>query len=248
MAKGKKRTRNSEKQSESPKKRRKVDEDSEESFSFEEDSSERSDNSNKPSSTDLSSSVDDFAAGKLEIKLDDATEKKLKKKVRKRKTEVSENAGKMDEGVIYLGHIPYGFFEAQMREYFTQFGEISRLRLSRNKRTGRSKHYCFIQFFDPFVAQVVADTMDGYIMYERALVCKLIPPEKVHPNLFKGANKKYVPKRTRLEHIAKRNAEKTEEQKQKSQTRLLKKEERKRRKLAELGIDYEFPGFVCKHY
>lgn len=36
-------------------------------------------------------------------------------------------------GTIYLGRIPHGFHEEEMKSYFSQFGEISRLRLSRNK-------------------------------------------------------------------------------------------------------------------
>lgn len=36
--------------------------------------------------------------------------------------------------MIYLGRIPHGFFEAQMRAYFAQFGTVTRLRLSRNKK------------------------------------------------------------------------------------------------------------------
>lgn len=39
-----------------------------------------------------------------------------------------------DRGVIYLGRIPHGFHEDQMKAYFTQFGDVTRLRLSRNKR------------------------------------------------------------------------------------------------------------------
>jgi len=37
-------------------------------------------------------------------------------------------------GVVYVGHIPQGFSEPQMREYFAQFGEVRQLRLSRSKR------------------------------------------------------------------------------------------------------------------
>lgn len=36
--------------------------------------------------------------------------------------------------MIYLGRIPHGFYEAQMKSYFAQFGDVTRLRLSRNKR------------------------------------------------------------------------------------------------------------------
>ena len=37
-------------------------------------------------------------------------------------------------GVVYLGRIPHGFYEKEMRAYFGQFGEVSQLRLSRNKK------------------------------------------------------------------------------------------------------------------
>jgi nucleolar protein 15 len=42
--------------------------------------------------------------------------------------------------VLYLGHIPHGFYEEQMKGFFSQFGIVTRLRLARNKKTGRSKH------------------------------------------------------------------------------------------------------------
>jgi nucleolar protein 15 len=47
----------------------------------------------------------------------------------------SEKVEEGDErGVIYIGRIPHGFYEEQMRGFFEQFGEITRLRLSRNKK------------------------------------------------------------------------------------------------------------------
>jgi len=92
--------------------------------------------------------------------------------------------------------------------FFSQFGVISRLRVSRNKKTGKTKHYCFIEFLDPIIATVVADTMDGYIMFGRSLKCKVIPPEKVHPKTFRGTNRKYYPKRTKINHRKLHNAPK----------------------------------------
>lgn len=75
-------------------------------------------------------------------------------------------------GVIYLGRIPHGFYEEQMKEYFSQFGEITRLRLSRNKKTGRSKHFAFLEFKNAEVAKIVADTMDNYLLFGHLLKCK----------------------------------------------------------------------------
>jgi len=42
-----------------------------------------------------------------------------------------------------------------MRQYFSQFGTITNLRLSRNKKTGASKHYAFIEFAEENTAEIV---------------------------------------------------------------------------------------------
>ena len=43
-----------------------------------------------------------------------------------------------ERGVIYLGHIPYGFFEEEMRSYFSQFGTVARLKLYRSRKASSS--------------------------------------------------------------------------------------------------------------
>ena len=48
--------------------------------------------------------------------------------------------------VIYLGHIPKGFFEEQIRGYFEQFGGVTRLRLARSKKTARSRGWAMVEF------------------------------------------------------------------------------------------------------
>jgi RNA recognition motif-containing protein len=81
--------------------------------------------------------------------------------------------------VIYIGRIPYGFFESEMRSYFSQFGEVLRLRLSRNKLTGKSKHYAFIEFAHPEVADIVSETHNNMLMCDRLIKCSIVPIEKV---------------------------------------------------------------------
>lgn len=69
--------------------------------------------------------------------------------------------GKAEKAVVYIGRIPHGFFERQMHEYFGQFGDITRLRLSRNKKTGQSKHFAFIEFADESAAEYVVKSMNN---------------------------------------------------------------------------------------
>jgi len=106
-----------------------------------------------------------------------------------------------------MGRLPHGFYEDQLKGYLSQFGDVTRLRISRNKRvrdvchaalymltgckTGRSKHYGFVEFDSSAVAQIVAETMDNYLLMGHILKCKVIPKEKVHPELWVGANRKW---------------------------------------------------------
>lgn len=40
--------------------------------------------------------------------------------------------------MIYLGHIPHGFYEDQIQDFFSQFGTVNKVRLSRSKKVGDS--------------------------------------------------------------------------------------------------------------
>lgn len=71
-----------------------------------------------------------------------------------------------------------------MRKYFGQFGLVTRVRLARSERSGRSKGYAYIEFKVPEVAQIAADTMNNYIMFKHVLKTAYIPPEKQTFNFF----------------------------------------------------------------
>lgn len=63
--------------------------------------------------------------------------------------------------------------------------------LNTHSQTGRSKHYAFLEFDSSSVAQIVAETMDSYLLMGHLLRCEVIPKDKVHPELWVGANKKW---------------------------------------------------------
>ncbi|GAB0135450.1 hypothetical protein EsDP_00003787 [Epichloe bromicola] len=96
-----------------------------------------------------------------------------------------------EPAVVYIGRIPHGFYEHEMRQYLSQFGPVTRIRLSRNKKTGASKHFAFVEFEESSTAEIVAKTMDNYLLFGHILKCKTIPKEQVHADLFKGANTRF---------------------------------------------------------
>lgn len=72
-------------------------------------------------------------------------------------------------GIVYIGNIPHGFYEPQLSDYFGQFGNVTKVRCARSKKTGESKGYAFIEFREPEVASIVAETMNNYLMGKRLL-------------------------------------------------------------------------------
>lgn len=159
------------------------------------------------------------------------------KKVRKKLDKLKAQSNDGGPGTVYVGRVPHGFYEKQMREYFSQFGDITRLRMSRNKRTGASKHFAFIEFSSNEVAKIVAETMDNYLLFGHILKCKYAPPESLHPDVWKGANKKYrkIPheKLERERLAAPKSADKWQKKVEKEQ----RKREEKAKKLQTLGLD-----------
>ncbi|CAO2636529.1 MKI67 FHA domain-interacting nucleolar phosphoprotein, partial [Lemmus lemmus] len=145
-------------------------------------------------------------------------------------------------GVIFLGHLPATFSESHIYDYFTQFGPISRFRLSRSKRTGNSRGYGFVEFESEDVAKIVAETMDNYIFGARILFCKFMPPERVHKDLFKEWNVPFH--QPSFPAVNRYNQQRGHLQMLKMEYRFKKKEKLLRKKLAKKGIDYSFPSLV----
>ncbi|KAL6875866.1 hypothetical protein HDV57DRAFT_160810 [Trichoderma longibrachiatum] len=155
--------------------------------------------------------------------------------------EKSVKASKEEPGVVYIGRIPHGFYEYEMKQYLSQFGPISRLRLSRNKKTGASKHFAFVEFTEASTAEIVSKTMDNYLLFGHILKCKVLSKEQVHEDLFKGANRRF--KKVPWNKMAGIQLEKprTESAWEAKVARERNNRAKKAAKLKELGYDFEAP-------
>jgi len=174
-----------------------------------------------------------------------------RKKGHDEKDVISSQPPSADDGdepstVIYLGHLPVGFEEREITVFLNQFGNVNRCRVSRSTKTGRSRCYAFVEFADPEVATIVADTMSGYLLLEKRLVCHVLPRDKVdHELMFarpkRVSTKKDRQKKARSEVNKVRNVDAIRG----ITARLVKREEMKRKKLGALGNEYDFPGYAA---
>ncbi|KAM7362683.1 uncharacterized protein ACRADG_013262 [Cochliomyia hominivorax] len=168
----------------------------------------------------------------------------LQKKIKKK-----QQLQKDPKGVVFIKHLPHGFFEDQLKKYFEQFGNVTRVRLARSRRTGNSKGYAFVEFEYPEVAQVAAETMDNYLMFKKLVKAAYIPPEKQQFNYFRTSVKKIRNKSGKIVWVSSKTAaiqqkmkkhnEWSEENYQKRTSKQLAKLKKLNEKYAKLGIDID---------
>ncbi|OTF76743.1 RNA-binding protein-like protein, partial [Euroglyphus maynei] len=167
------------------------------------------------------------------------TDHKIAKKIQNKRTKNDQSTDGVQErrGVVMIKNFPHGFYEQQMYEYFSQFGEVTRLKIIRSHKTGKPKNYGFIEFRFEDVAEIAAQTMDNYLMFDRIVKCKLLPPEKINVNIFKNWNKPFVSsvEKHRLAH----NQLKTAKQELRMVQRHLRRIRKMNAILAQNDIEFE---------
>jgi len=158
----------------------------------------------------------------------------------KKKTHKKKRRNRKNCGVVYLSHVPHGFYEKQMRQFFEQFGTVENLRIGRSDKTGRSKGYAFVEFKYLEVAKIVAETMNNYLMFNKILKCEVLPQEKMSRAIFCGKINPRHPPGVKKRRDAKKlhNSVKSEEAVKKCAERRTAKLDKLQQKLAGVGVNY----------
>eukprot|EP00238_Polyblepharides_amylifera_P009759 CAMPEP_0196579098 /NCGR_PEP_ID=MMETSP1081-20130531/17645_1 /TAXON_ID=36882 /ORGANISM="Pyramimonas amylifera, Strain CCMP720" /LENGTH=194 /DNA_ID=CAMNT_0041898561 /DNA_START=274 /DNA_END=858 /DNA_ORIENTATION=+ len=173
-----------------------------------------------------------------------ASKVRKSKRIASKKDETNPRAAPKPGAVVYIGHIPHGFYESQMRGFFEQFGVVTRVRLSRSKKTAKSKHFAFIEFKHPEVASIAAESMNNYLMLGKILKAHVMPVDKLHEKMFVGANRNFVKvPRAKVER-EKREKERTVSQESTRLKKLSGRDAERRRKIEAAGMEYEFEGYA----
>jgi len=164
----------------------------------------------------------------------------------------SETSNNTASRIVFIGHLPYGLFELQLKEFLKQFGSVTNVVVPRSKKTNRYKGYGFASFESPEVAEIVKDTLHNHMLLGKRLVCSLVEPERMDYDSFLNSKSNYVDLPIAFKKSIKRaidfakqiNKPKDDTQEAKRRERLNKKDSKKRAQLESMGINYSFPGYL----
>ncbi|MEM1423741.1 MAG: RNA-binding protein [Planctomycetota bacterium] len=70
---------------------------------------------------------------------------------------------------LYVGNLPWGVNDVQLRELFAQHGEVAYANVMQDRETGRSRGFGFIEMPDDD-AQTAMEALNGYSIEGRPIV------------------------------------------------------------------------------
>jgi len=92
---------------------------------------------------------------------------------------------------IYVGNIPYGVSEGDLKDAFEAFGEVASARIVNDRETGKSKGFAFVEMNDNDAAQKAIDSLNGSEFGGRKIVVnEARPREERAPGGFSGGNRR----------------------------------------------------------
>ena len=212
----------------------------ENSFEIEEEQSE--DNTKNVVNNELYDKSDESEISQNDYEEESVDEKNNKSKRVKKIKNTIEGFG-LNTGVIYVSHLPWGINERNLKKYFEQFGKITRYILPRAKSSGRIKGYAFIEFENIEIADIASKTMNNFILFNKIIKCETLADRSRYNSIFKRWKKQFKYFNRYKAFVVKRNKIKSFPEIKDQVKLILEKEEKKRQKLKDLNIDYDFPGF-----
>jgi len=118
--------------------------------------------------------------------------------------------------------------------------------LYRSKKTGNSRGFAFLEFEDEEVAKIAAAAMNSYLLYGHILKVHVVDKKKKFIVTFGSAAIKYTNPSIGETRECAIKTKKNQKKKIKNKKNIFwLKNKKKRNKLKELGIDYEFPGYAA---
>ncbi len=90
---------------------------------------------------------------------------------------------------LYVGKLSYGTTDDKLRELFEQYGAVESAQVIKDRDSGMSKGFAFVEMTKPEEAQAAINALDGKEFDGRTLVVSVAKPREDRPaggNNFRG--------------------------------------------------------------
>ncbi len=79
---------------------------------------------------------------------------------------------------LYVGNLDYNLDESQLQKYFEKYGEVSSVTIIKDKDTGESKGYGFVEMADKEGGKKALERMNGSEVNGRRIKVNIARPSK----------------------------------------------------------------------
>lgn len=79
---------------------------------------------------------------------------------------------------IYVGNLTYGTENADLQSLFAKYGEVSDAQVIKDRETGRSRGFGFVEMGSPEAAQKAISELDGADFNGRQLTVNMAKPRR----------------------------------------------------------------------
>ncbi len=84
------------------------------------------------------------------------------------------------ESKLYVGNLPYSTTEDELRNLFGQAGNVASVAIIKDRDTGQSKGFAFVEMSNQAEAEKAISMFNGHSMGQRELKVSLARPREEH--------------------------------------------------------------------
>jgi len=92
------------------------------------------------------------------------------------------------EAKLYVGNLPYSTVDADLQNLFSQAGTVKSAQVIKDRVSGRSKGFGFVEMSSVEEAQAAISKFNGQDFNGRALTVNIARPREERPGGFRGGN------------------------------------------------------------
>lgn len=95
--------------------------------------------------------------------------------------DAADQEARASDRKVFIGGVPFGIDQQQIREDFMQFGDIEDVYLPSDRNTGKLRGFAFVTYREPGTAKGAAQAMHGRDYHGRTITVNLARPRDTLP-------------------------------------------------------------------